>query len=94
MSSTLTTLKVLVENFDDCLYLLDGRLDSLSTLIIKLDKISSTSTTIDNTVSLICNYSILKQKTLKYIYIYTFFIAKTSKIKTFLIILAPSHNLL
>ncbi|CAF1087004.1 unnamed protein product [Rotaria sordida] len=35
MSSTLIKLKIHVLRFADCLYLLDGRLDSLSTLIIK-----------------------------------------------------------
>ncbi len=29
MSSTLSTLNINVETFDDCLYLLDGRLDCL-----------------------------------------------------------------
>ncbi|CAF1301761.1 unnamed protein product [Rotaria sordida] len=36
MSSTLTKLKVEVKTFRDCLYLLDGRLDCLSTLIINV----------------------------------------------------------
>jgi hypothetical protein len=39
-SSTLTKLKVNVATFDDCLYLLDGRLKHLSTLIIDVKKIS------------------------------------------------------
>jgi hypothetical protein len=62
MSSTLTTLKMNVKNFDDCLYLLDGRLDSLLTLIIRVDCISSTSTTIDNMVSITFDYCILHKK--------------------------------
>ncbi len=53
--STLTELKVNVETFDDCLYLLDGRFNCLSTLIINIEIISSTSGTIDNTVSIIVN---------------------------------------
>jgi len=39
MSSTLIQLKIKVTNFADCLYLLDGRLDSLSTLIIYVGEI-------------------------------------------------------
>ncbi len=39
MSSTLSTLNINVETFDDCLYLLDGRLQCLSTLIINFEKI-------------------------------------------------------
>ncbi|CAF1277710.1 unnamed protein product [Rotaria sordida] len=39
-SSTLTKLKVSVANFDDCLYILDGRLKHLSALIIHVKKIS------------------------------------------------------
>ncbi len=38
-SSTLTKLKVNVATFNDCLYLLDGRLKYLSTLIIDVKKI-------------------------------------------------------
>ncbi|CAF3562791.1 unnamed protein product [Rotaria sp. Silwood1] len=46
MSSTLTTLNINVETFDDCLYLLDERLNSLLTLIIcvkQLPKLKSFS---------------------------------------------------
>ncbi|CAM4984840.1 unnamed protein product [Rotaria socialis] len=39
-SSTLIKVKVNVATFDDCLYLLDGRLEHLSTLIIDVKKIS------------------------------------------------------
>ncbi len=39
-SSTLTKLKVNVATFYDCLYLLDGRLELLSTLIIHVKQIS------------------------------------------------------
>ncbi|CAF4894037.1 unnamed protein product [Rotaria socialis] len=39
-SSTLIKVKVNVTTFDDCLYLLDGRLEHLSTLIIDAKKIS------------------------------------------------------
>jgi hypothetical protein len=41
MSSSLTQLKINVETFFDCLYLLDGRLDSLSKLIINVRECSS-----------------------------------------------------
>ncbi|CAF1049917.1 unnamed protein product [Rotaria sordida] len=40
ISSTLIKLKVNVATFDDCLYLLDGRLKHLSTLIINVKRIS------------------------------------------------------
>jgi len=39
-SSTLAKLKVNVTNFDDCLYILDGHLKQLSTLIIDVKEIS------------------------------------------------------
>ena len=39
MSSTLTKLEIDVHTFDECLYLLDGRFDCLSTLIIEIKKI-------------------------------------------------------
>jgi len=51
-SSTLNTLRIDLATFDDCLYLLDGRLDSLSTLIVNVIKISFTTSTIDNTKKL------------------------------------------
>jgi hypothetical protein len=51
ISSTLNKLIINVMIFDDCLYLLDGRLQSLSTLIIHVSIISSTLSRIDYTVS-------------------------------------------
>ncbi len=52
VSSTLTKLNINVNTFDDCLYLLDGRLESLSTLIIDIDEITESSLNKDNTVSI------------------------------------------
>ncbi|CAF3939230.1 unnamed protein product [Rotaria sp. Silwood1] len=49
VSSTLSKLNMNVNTFDDCLYLLDGRLDSLSILIINIRKISAPLSNIDNT---------------------------------------------
>ncbi|CAF1127106.1 unnamed protein product [Adineta steineri] len=49
-SSTLTELVINIETFDDCLYLLDGRLNCLSKLIINIQEIANTIGTIDNTV--------------------------------------------
>jgi hypothetical protein len=40
MSSTLMKLKISVVNFADCLFLLDGRFECLSTLIIDVSSIS------------------------------------------------------
>ncbi|CAF2117090.1 unnamed protein product [Rotaria magnacalcarata] len=51
-SSTLIALKINVKTFDDCLYLLDGRFNCLSTLIIGVQIISNTPGTIDNTKKL------------------------------------------
>jgi hypothetical protein len=48
-------MEINVKTFGDCLYLLDGRFNCLSTLIINIEIISSTSGTIDNTVSIIVN---------------------------------------
>jgi hypothetical protein len=52
VSSTLTKLNSDVNTFDDCLYLLDGRLDYLSALIINIFKISAPLSNIDNTVKI------------------------------------------
>ncbi len=52
LSSTLTNLTIKVNSFDDCLYLLNGCLQSLSTLIIRTRKISVSSSNIDRTVSI------------------------------------------
>ncbi len=41
MSSTLIKLKINVVTLTDCLFLLDGRLDCLSTLIVSVSQISS-----------------------------------------------------
>ncbi len=62
MSSTLSTLKINVATFNDCLYLLDGRLHCLSKLIIHVKKtISFMSSTIDNTVSIIFHYHVVRK---------------------------------
>ncbi|CAF3200213.1 unnamed protein product [Rotaria sp. Silwood2] len=47
MSLTLTQLKINVKTFDACLYLLDGRLHNLSTLIINVSNISRTLSNTD-----------------------------------------------
>ncbi|CAF4743827.1 unnamed protein product [Rotaria sp. Silwood2] len=52
VSSTLTKLNISVHTFDDCLYLLDGRLDSLSILIINIREIFAPLSNIDNTKQL------------------------------------------
>ncbi|CAF1320300.1 unnamed protein product [Rotaria sordida] len=53
VSSTLTKLNIDVNTFDDCLYLLDGHLDSLSTMIIDIFQISAPLLDIDNTKPLL-----------------------------------------
>ncbi|CAF2227121.1 unnamed protein product [Rotaria magnacalcarata] len=49
VSSTLTSLKINVKTFDDCLYLLDGRLGYLLTLFIDVKEIVYTLGAVDNT---------------------------------------------
>lgn len=51
ISSTLTKLTINVTTFCDCLYLLDGSLQSLTALIIDIVRISEPLSTIDNTVT-------------------------------------------
>ncbi|CAF4888637.1 unnamed protein product [Rotaria socialis] len=50
VSSTLTQLEIHIDTFDDCLYLLDGRFECLTTLIVNILKISISKSNIDNTV--------------------------------------------
>lgn len=50
-SAILTQLCVNISNFDDCLSLLDGRLEQLSSLIVKIPYITSFSSIVQNTVS-------------------------------------------
>ena len=51
-SSTLTKLKINVSTFADFLYLLDGRLDCLSTLIIYVSEIFESAMDIRRAVSI------------------------------------------
>jgi hypothetical protein len=50
-SSTLTYLCIDMYTLDDCLYLLDGRLKQLTTLIVRLNFIDNSSSIIHNIVS-------------------------------------------
>jgi hypothetical protein len=50
VSSTLTKLEIIVGNFKDCLYLLDGRLKCLSILIINVLCFAILTPNINNTV--------------------------------------------
>jgi hypothetical protein len=52
-SSTLLRLNIKVHNFDDCLWILDGRFNNLQSLYIDLIKICSSSIQIKDQVSLI-----------------------------------------
>ncbi|CAF1626699.1 unnamed protein product [Rotaria sp. Silwood1] len=52
VSLTLTKMKINVNTFDDCLYILNGHFECLSTLIIDIFKISDSSSNIDNTSKL------------------------------------------
>jgi hypothetical protein len=51
LSSNLSVLSVTVTNFDDCLCLLDGRLDQLFSFSVQIDSIDITPSVIDNVVS-------------------------------------------
>jgi hypothetical protein len=51
-SSILTKLTIKVSTFDDCLYLVDGRFNHLSTLIIDIEKMAISIADIDNMVKI------------------------------------------
>lgn len=55
-SSTLLELHVTVENFNDCLCLLDGRFSQLHTLHINIADISSSQLTNNKTVNCFVSY--------------------------------------
>ncbi len=65
-SSTLTELIIDIKTFGDCLYLLDGRLNCLSKLIMYVLETAYTIGTIDNTVSIIVNYCCSRKKNSKF----------------------------
>ncbi len=50
-SSTLTKLSIEVNNFEDCLCLLDGRLKQLNTFIVRINDIDDHSSIMHNLVS-------------------------------------------
>ncbi|CAF2094791.1 unnamed protein product [Rotaria magnacalcarata] len=52
LSSTLNNLSIHVSNFDDCLYLLDGRFQSLSKLVIRIEMITRSLSNINKKVNL------------------------------------------
>jgi hypothetical protein len=49
-SSGIAHLRIKIHNFDDCLCLLDGRLNQLHTLIVKVDYIRHSSIILNNEV--------------------------------------------
>ena len=51
-SSTLTKLCASVQCFEDCLFLLDGRLKQLTTFIVSIDCVDNHPLTVSNSVSL------------------------------------------
>ncbi|CAF3205849.1 unnamed protein product [Rotaria socialis] len=53
LSSTLNNLSIYVSNFDDCLYLLDGRFQSLSKLVIRIEMITRSLSNINKKEKLI-----------------------------------------
>lgn len=76
MSSTLVELKINIENFADCLYLLDGRLPCLAILDVQMLDIKDRVEDIDEQVSI----TLEKEK-----YFFILLIDKTSSIEIFLI---------
>jgi hypothetical protein len=52
LSSTVTKLTIYVNTFNDCLYLLNGCFQSLSTLIIRICESTCRSLTVENTVNI------------------------------------------
>ena len=68
MSSTLIQLKINIENFVDCLYLLDGRLPCLSTLEVKMSHIKDPVEDIGEKVSVISVDHFRKEKFLRLAY--------------------------
>ena len=64
-SSTLTKLKINVDTFTECLFLLNAHLDCLSTLIIHVASIYYPLGHIDNTVSIISIISFIEKKLIR-----------------------------
>ena len=95
-SSTLTELEIYVKTFDDCLYLLDERLNCLSTLEIHVEEIVYTPETIDTTVSIIVHYCVRKKtvNSIQTYFVSFFFIEKTSQTETFHIIFISTYTCL
>jgi hypothetical protein len=76
-SSSLTKLKINVSTFDDCLYLLDGKLNHLSKLIINVNRIKYSLSNINNSVKVKFQSFLL--------FLEEFCLEKASKIKILLI---------
>jgi len=92
-SSTLTKLSISVHYFDDCLYLLDGRFECLSTLVIKITAVLDKFSNRENTVSRIAMSS-FEEICLKNLSIFFFSLEKTSSIKVFLVVIGRDDILL
>ena len=58
-SSTLTKLDIRLDSFADCLLLLDGRFDCLSTFVLSMDEIIPVLTSVDYMVSEIHRFRII-----------------------------------
>ena len=84
-SSTLTKLNVSVHSFDDCLYLLDGQFECLSTLIIE---IAGAIDSMSNRENKVCRNPMrsFEEICLKNHLMIFFCLEKTFSIKMFLIV--------
>ena len=85
-SSTLTKLNISVYSVDECLYLLDGRFECLSTLIVEIQAITDSLSHRENKVSDQGSISRFKEVCLKNLLIVFFRIEKSSSTKMFLVI--------
>jgi hypothetical protein len=94
VSSTLIKLKIEVNTFDDCLYLLDGRLQCLSTLIIKIFEICDSLANIDNKVSIYLIVMCIENLYVNYIHYFVFFIENITKIEMFLVNIGMLYTIL
>ena len=89
ISSTLIKLKINVATFRDCLILLDGRLESLSTFIVNVSSIRNAIIVADRAVSTTAFIATYRLNIRLYC-----FTEETSKTEMFIIHLVPFHILL
>jgi len=85
MSQNLTKLTINVNNFDDCLYLLNGNFPSLSTLIICIQKVDHSSSKRTSAVSINVIIEYKQTYHLWNLLITSFYLERTCQIEMFFI---------